>query len=58
MLYVVFLILLRFASLVVKATGEPYAYKAYTGTGGRSLSRVRNSEAGTRPTPRLLILKN
>ena len=52
------LIFLRLYSLIVKAWGNPYAYTSYIGNGGRCLARTRNSDAGTRPEPRLLILKS
>lgn len=58
MLYIGFLVFLRLASLFVKAWGNPYAYTSYLGNGGRSPSKARNSDAGARPTPRLLILKS
>jgi len=51
------LTLLRFLGLVVKAWGEPYAYRAYIGRGGRSPQSRQNSAPIERPYPRLLILK-
>ena len=57
-LYIIAMVILRVASLIVKAWGHPYAYTSYVGNGGKSPSKCRNSDAGPRQAPRLLILKH
>ena len=56
MVFIALLFLLRIASLIVKAWGQPYASTSYLGNGGRSIAGRRNSAPSTRPAPRLLIL--
>ena len=58
MVYIAILFLLRIASLIVKAWGQPYTYTSFVGNGGRSLSARRNSDTVAHPAPRLLILKH
>ena len=58
MVYIGLLFLLRIASLVVKAWGQPYTYTSFVANGGRSLSARRNSDSVAHPAPRLLIFKN